>query len=112
MQTTETNKKPMKQSEARPRRPARKHPAKQTVHFELTNPAATRVCVAGTFNNWNPDAGAMMRVDDGKWVKDFAMEPGTYEYRLVVDGRWMPDPQADHSVVNPFGEKNSLLAVP
>lgn len=94
------------------RRQPQSRPAPQSVHFELTNPAAAKVCVAGTFNNWKPEAGEMTRLDDGKWVKDLALAPGTYEYRLIVDNQWMPDPQADHSVVNAFGERNSLLTVP
>ncbi|HUA38872.1 MAG TPA: glycogen-binding domain-containing protein [Candidatus Sulfopaludibacter sp.] len=112
MQTTEfikTSAKPTAGKSAR--RTAAKPRAGQTVHFELINPSASKVCVAGTFNDWRPDAGEMVRVDDGKWVKELALAPGTYEYRLVVDGKWMPDPQANHGVVNPFGEKNSLLTV-
>ena len=35
----------------------------------------------------------------------------TYEYCLVVDGRWMPDPQARETVPNPFGGRNSVLKV-
>ena len=37
--------------------------------------------------------------------------PGTYEYCLVVDGQWMPDPLAKESVANPFGGRNSILHV-
>ena len=96
-------------------RPLRRRPKPvppvQMVHFELTNPSAMKVAVAGTFNNWQPEKGEMKR-SHNKWIKDVTLEPGTYEYRLVVDGRWMADPQAEHSVVNPFGERNSLLTVP
>lgn len=81
------------------------------VHFELTHPSATDVCVAGTFNDWRPEKGRMKR-DRGKWTRDLTLDPGTYEYRLVVDGRWIADPLAEHSVLNPFGERNSLLTVP
>ena len=87
-------------------------PVKQLVHFKLKNPSARKVCVAGTFNNWEANAGKMARQDDGTWAKALTLKPGTYEYRLVVDGKWMPDPQADHSVLNRFGERNSLLTVP
>lgn len=93
------------------RRQSKRRPAAQTVHFELTYPSATKVCVAGTFNNWKPEEGEMMRLSGEKWAKDLTLKPGTYEYRLVVDGQWVPDPHADHSVLNPFGEKNSLLTV-
>jgi hypothetical protein len=54
----------------------------------------------------------MTRLGNGKWVKELLLVPGIYEYRFVVDGDWVPDPQADHSITNPYGEKNSLLSVP
>ena len=36
---------------------------------------------------------------------------GTYEYCLVVDGQWRPDPLAKETVPNPFGGRNSVLKV-
>jgi hypothetical protein len=39
------------------------------------------------------------------------LAPGTYEYCLVVDGKWMLDPLARESVPNPFGGRNSILKV-
>ncbi len=86
-------------------------PTGHVVHFKLTHPSARHVCIAGTFNNWKAEAGEMAQQRDGTWVKDLTLKPGTYEYRLVVDGKWMPDPQADHTVLNRFGERNSLLSV-
>jgi len=83
----------------------------QTVHFELTNPSARKVCLAGNFNGWEPETAEMIPLGGGKWEKDMTLPPGTYEYRLVVDGKWMPDPNADHSVMNPFGERNSVLTI-
>jgi hypothetical protein len=53
-----------------------------------------------------------VRMGAGKWAIDLTLIPGSYEYRLVVDGNWMADPNASHSVPNPFGEPNSLLVVP
>ena len=86
------------------------HPG-QSVHFEFSSTLARKVCVAGTFNDWKPETTEMIRVENGRWVKDLVLPAGTYEYRLVVDGVWMPDPNADHAVMNPFGERNSLLTV-
>ena len=40
-----------------------------------------------------------------------ALVPGIYEYCLVVDGQWMPDPSATETVPNPFGGRNSVLTV-
>ena len=50
---------------------------------------------------WAPGTGAGKR----SWP------PGTYEYRLVVDGQWTTDPMAKETVPNPFGGRNSVLKV-
>jgi 1,4-alpha-glucan branching enzyme len=81
------------------------------VRFEFTHPAATTVCVAGCFNHWQPEAKALHPSGGGRWLKETALMPGTYEYRFVVDGQWMPDPLAGESVPNPFGGKNSVLRI-
>jgi 1,4-alpha-glucan branching enzyme len=81
------------------------------VRFEFTHPTANTVCIAGTFNDWKPEAKPMHRLGHGRWLKETVLPPGTYEYCLVVDGQWMPDPQAPETVPNPFGGRNSLLRV-
>lgn len=86
-------------------------PALHTVHLEVTDPSAHKVCLAGSFNDWQPERTEMVPLGGGKWEKDLTLVPGTYEYRLVVDGKWLADPNAEHSVINPFGERNSILTV-
>lgn len=81
------------------------------VRFEFAHPTATTVCIAGTFNHWQPEAKTLHASGAGNWWKETALAPGTYEYCLVVDGQWMPDPKAHESVPNPFGGKNSILKV-
>ena len=81
------------------------------VRFEFTNPTATTVCVAGSFNHWKPEAKTLHWSGAGNWWKETALAPGTYEYCLVVDGKWMPDPLAPESGPNPFGGRNSVLHV-
>jgi 1,4-alpha-glucan branching enzyme len=81
------------------------------VAFEFTHSTATSVCVAGTFNDWHADAKPMHPLGGGLWRKETVLPPGTYEYRLVVDGQWLPDPLAKESVSNPFGGRNSVLKV-
>jgi hypothetical protein len=80
------------------------------IHVEMVHSSALRVCIAGSFNDWQPTD--MVRMGAGKWAIDLTLIPGSYEYRLVVDGNWMADPNASHSVPNPFGEPNSLMVVP
>lgn len=90
-------------------RPAQ--PEAVNIRFDFTDPRALAVAVAGTFNDWNPAAGALHSSGDGAWLTEAALLPGVYEYCLIVDGRWMPDPLARESVPNPFGGRNSVLKV-
>jgi 1,4-alpha-glucan branching enzyme len=80
------------------------------VRFEFTHPTAKTVCVAGTFNQWQPEAKTL-HSSGGNWWKETTLAPGTYEYCLVVDGKWIPDPLARETVANPFGGRNSILKV-
>jgi 1,4-alpha-glucan branching enzyme len=86
-------------------------PKPQPVHFEYVDPSARKVCLAGSFNNWQPESAQMTPAGGGRWVKDLALLPGSHEYRLVVDGRWMTDPRATRTRPNPFGEQNSVVDV-
>ena len=86
-------------------------PAAVNIRFKFTDPRALTVAVAGAFNDWNPAAGALHSTGDGTWLTETALLPGVYEYCLIVDGRWMPDPLARESVPNPFGGRNSVLKV-
>ena len=82
-----------------------------TVSFQLVKPEAKRVCVAGSFNDWKPEMAPLAPADNGRWVADLPIRPGRYEYLFVVDGQWLPDPNAKESVQNPFGGLNSVLGV-
>jgi 1,4-alpha-glucan branching enzyme len=86
-------------------------PRLEPVRFEFTHPTATTVCVAGTFNEWHAEAKPMHSLGGGRWLKETVLPPGTYEYRLVVDGQWIADPLALETVPNPFGGRNSILKV-
>jgi 1,4-alpha-glucan branching enzyme len=81
------------------------------VRFEFTHPTARSVSIAGTFNHWQPERKTLHSSSTGRWWKETALLPGTYEYCLVVDGQWMPDPLATETVRNPFGGRNSVLKV-
>jgi 1,4-alpha-glucan branching enzyme len=81
------------------------------VRFEYTNLTAASVSVAGSFNNWQPENKRLHSSENGRWFKETALAPGAYEYRFVVDGKWLADPMAKRCVDNPFGGKNSVLYV-
>jgi len=81
------------------------------IQFEFSHPTAVAVCIAGTFNDWNPTSKPMRSSGAGHWWKETGLMPGIYEYCLIVDGEWMPDPLARETVSNAFGGRNSVLEV-
>lgn len=86
-------------------------PPTKLSRIEFTHPAAQSVNIAGTFNDWHPGATEMIALGGGRWAKELTLPPGIYEYRLVVDGEWMADPNAPECVANPFNGMNSVLRV-
>lgn len=79
--------------------------------LEIVSPAAKQVLVAGSFNQWNPERTPLVAASDGRWTGHLNLGPGRHEYLFVVDGQWLPDPNARESVANPFGGRNSVLKV-
>ncbi len=86
-------------------------PKSGRVSFEIIQPDAKNVYVAGSFNEWKPEMAPLVPLGNGRWVGDLTLKPGRHEYLFVVDGQWMPDPNAKESVQNPFGGRNSILGV-
>jgi chromosome partitioning protein len=72
----------------------------------------TRLQLAGDFNDWIPDHNVETRNINGRWQKVFTAEPGVYEYRLLIDGKWQADPTNPYEIPNELGGINSLLQVP
>jgi 1,4-alpha-glucan branching enzyme len=84
-------------------------PAK--VALELIKADAKQVFVAGSFNEWRPELAPLVQVGNGRWKGELAIAPGRHEYLFVVDGQWLPDPNAKETAQNPYGGKNSVLTV-
>ena len=53
----------------------------------------------------------MKRLKDGMWKATLSLDPGTYEYRFLVDGQWQIDPECMHRKPNPFDGENCLRMV-
>jgi 1,4-alpha-glucan branching enzyme len=83
---------------------------KTQVEFRINAEGARSVCVAGTFNNWDPSKTPLRR-NGNAWQTKIALPKGRHEYRFVVDGKWMIDPAAQDSAPNPYGERNSVVSV-
>ena len=84
---------------------------KRRVNFTLTSPEAKEVKLSGSFNDWNPENQPLKRNRNGVWETCLVLEPGTYQYRFLVDGQWQDDPHADDHVPNEYGTQNSVRIV-
>ncbi len=71
-------------------------------------PNAKSVFLTGNFNAWNQSELQMEKTQTG-WQIHYALAPGNYEYKFIVDGKFITDPN------NPFKKgwgnyTNSILA--
>jgi len=79
--------------------------------FSYNDPDAQAVYVAGDFNNWNAQDLALVRQESGAWTLAVDLDAGTYEYKYVVDGNWVEDPDNPEKKSDPFGGSNSVITV-
>jgi chromosome partitioning protein len=89
-----------------PARPA------EGVHFAARFPTASQVAVTGDFTDWSVEGIPLARGEDGNWSASVPIAPGCYEYRFIVDGRWVLDRDNPERVKNSYGEVNSVVIVP
>jgi len=81
-----------------------------SVVFDPEGRVYKAVQLAGDVNGWNP-AATPMTYADKLWTATLFLNPGTYYYQLVVDGKWMLDPANPDSADNNIGGFNSVLKV-
>jgi len=84
---------------------------KKRTAFSLDAPHAKHVSVVGDFNDWKPEKNPMKKDAKGIWKAILMIEPGTYEYKFLVDHDWWTDPAHDKTSVGPFGSHNSVIEV-
>lgn len=79
--------------------------------YQSTSPDQ-KISVAGNFNNWSSVDNPLSYDNTSKSHKlVIGLEPGRYEYKIVVDGNWILDPANPDSVSNGIGGFNSSLIV-
>ena len=84
----------------------------KAVLFEVAAKQDSKVYVAGTFNEWNPTTHPLQyHVEDEVFRATLLLEPGTHEYKFVIDGVWCLDVKCPQWVINDNGIANSVLHV-
>lgn len=83
------------------------------VTFSILAKEAINAAVVGDFNNWNIESGKMEKLKNGTFKALFEIpKDASYEFKYVVDGAFLNEPEADSQVWNDFaGAENSVLAV-
>jgi len=78
------------------------------------NESPTSVYLSGSFNDWlmsDPAFKCVWDPSEERYSASFKLAPGRYEYRFVVDGRWVHDPDARESAPDPLGGKLGVFYV-
>jgi hypothetical protein len=81
------------------------------VRFSIEAPHAREVRVTGEFTNWSFEGQPLERGEDGVWSAVVDIGEGHHEYRFIIDGVWVKDPSNHESVMNEFGQENSVVVV-
>lgn len=89
-----------------------KSAGKRRITFVVEAGPGKTVSVAGSFNDWNPEAKYLKdKNNDGVYRGIVLLAPGKYEYKFVIDGIWSMDAGNPDFAANDFGTLNSLLIV-
>jgi 5'-AMP-activated protein kinase regulatory beta subunit len=86
-------------------------PKRRRITFMLEAAGASNVCLVGDFNDWNTHKHPMTKNAQGQWTKQVLLAPGEFEYKFLVDGRWLTDPDNRRTRLNDYGTFNSVIAV-
>jgi serine/threonine protein kinase len=81
------------------------------VEFTITAPDAHIVSLAGEFNKWSPTANPLHKRPNGTWAATLQLAAGHYQYKFIVDGKWIPDPENPTQQDDTYGGKNSVVEI-
>lgn len=71
---------------------------------------AKKVILTGNFNDWHKEELQMQRTEDG-WKLPYVLGPGNYQYKFIVDGNWVTDPNNPWVIDDTKGNKNSFIII-
>jgi hypothetical protein len=81
------------------------------VRFAIEAPHAQDVRVTGGFSDWSYEGVPLQRGEDGIWSGVVEVSSGSHEYRFIMDGVWVKDPNNLECVTNEFGQENSVVVI-
>ncbi len=70
------------------------------------------VYLVGEFNNWEKNEKYKLhQLNHDTWIITLPLRKGKYQYKFLVDGKWVNDPTNDMLEDDAFGGKNSVVLV-
>jgi len=81
------------------------------VEFRFFRPQATRVHLAGDFNEWRESELPMQPAGEGYWIARMKLPAGEFKFRYCADGEWFTDYAAFGVEPGRFG-LDSVVRVP
>ncbi len=79
--------------------------------FTYFSKTAKAVSIASSFNNWSAQTNPMIYDSNGTWKLEINLTPNYYQYKIVVDGNWIPDPKNDWKINDGGDSFNSIVKV-
>ncbi|MCA9809778.1 MAG: prolyl oligopeptidase family serine peptidase [Candidatus Dadabacteria bacterium] len=82
------------------------------VLFSYYAPGAQSVFISGDMNGWNSDVSRLVKGHDDVWRAIFKLRHGrSYDYKFVVDGNWITDPNNPDLNPDTSGGANSIVYI-
>lgn len=81
------------------------------VEFRFFRPQASRVHLAGDFNDWRQEELPMVRAEQGYWSARLRLPAGDFKFRYCADGEWFADYAAFGVEPGRFG-MDSVIRIP
>lgn len=87
-------------------------PVEREIVFKLEAPESAMVQIAGDFNEWVPES-LHFTESQGRplWHKTISLRQGSYEYKYLVEDRWIPDPDNETTAADAYGGVNSVINI-
>ncbi|TDY11445.1 hypothetical protein [Meridianimaribacter flavus] len=71
---------------------------------------AKNVILSGSFNRWDEHLFKMTKTTNG-WELTLDLKPGEYQYKFIVDGNWIEDPDNPSKKRNEYDGYNSVINI-
>lgn len=83
----------------------------KNVEFKLCDfPEAEVVILSGSFNNWSENELQMTKINNC-WIYNKKLSGGKHQYKFIVDGKWITDPENSVKEYDYEGNINSVCMV-